>query len=433
MGVYTPDIPQRDIYGESAEALQAQIDLAPERYAQDSIYGPLYQLLGLQNMQTNLLGFDGGTIPLDAEGNFAGGIQSATPLRDPAVPADPNLIEGRRPGAGADTGDTTTRLDTTQTAVPSTQGDGSGLDAGGTIPSTQATTPGQGPVSGGIATGTQVTGDIPRERYEWNGQGWELYTTPVAGPRAHWQASGTILDHLPSGYEYEGQGGISTTPQEGTPGATDAVVPGQMGLLELFGDYVAPALTGMETTSNTARRAADIADVGDMGADFRAAYENANPEQAALMAELNAQAMEGLGEGLTDFETRAVGQGVAGAQSARGFGFGPSDVFEEAVAQTVNNQARKQSNQQFGLQVSQQNQATALDPFLALTGRTSQGGAAAGAAAASGAFAPGAQSMFDPFSAYAADLNSSNQSAAGAASTAGANNRAGIASGILSY
>jgi len=59
MGLYSPDVGERDLGQETRETLQAQVDLAPDRYAAEAQFRPLYDQLGLQSLSDNLLGSGG--------------------------------------------------------------------------------------------------------------------------------------------------------------------------------------------------------------------------------------------------------------------------------------------------------------------------------------------------------------------------------------
>jgi hypothetical protein len=65
MGLYAPDVGSRDLGQETRDTLQAEIDLAPQRYAAEAQYGPQYTQLGLQSLQDTLLGTGGNRGLLD--------------------------------------------------------------------------------------------------------------------------------------------------------------------------------------------------------------------------------------------------------------------------------------------------------------------------------------------------------------------------------
>lgn len=441
-------IPQRDLGRETEESLRAQREAVPQQYQLDAIYQPHYQLLALQNLERNLLGFGGGNVPTDATGRFTGGIQEFPYYgnqQPPAGTSDPLRTETIRQGApGA------VRPPVTPPSQPATF---TPPDAGGPTALTGTTLPADRDVShtadltvfpegsdpaAGIPAGTRVYADnitgynsyTPHYRYVNNsaGTGWQLFERDPQ--RGNLIPSGGLVGALPSGYTYE-----SGSPGGGTGGGTGGgsqvgYVPPQRGILDIFGQDVIPELTRWETEGNTARRAADIADVERLGPQFREAFNAANPEQTALMSQLNQLAGEGLNAGLTPYEERAAQQAARGAQSARGFGYGQNDAFDEAMKLALDTQQRREANRQFGLQVAGANNAFSVDPLLALTGRSSQGAAAGAAAAAGGFYRPPAGTMFDPFNAYASDLFSSNQNAAAAEDITKANNIAAIGASL---
>jgi len=412
----------RDYGNETRDTLQAQIDLAPAQWESDAEFQPKYSLLGMQNLQNQLLGSNGTQLP---------GWDN--PGTQPSV--DPGQIESTR--TREDGGDPrvspTTSGDTQQQTTPQLSS-----EDGSTIPSTDSIyiTGGDGrndstpdipgrlndwniPNGTVVTHGTLAKNDPDTPQYTWTGSNWE---ESIGG-----ELTGNNLENLPDGYDPGGN-------FPGTPGSTpssDGITGDQMGLLEMFENYVTPAMTRMETESNTARRTADVADVNALGPEFREAFEAANPDQAALMTRMNELTMDGLGQGLTAQESRDSVNSSRGAQSARGFGLGPSDAVNEAVKLTVDNENRRNTNYQKGMQMSAANNAFSVDPMLALTGRSSQGGTAA-MAAAGGQFGGALpQSMFNPESGYASDVYNTNFNAEASANIANGNNTAGIHGAVL--
>jgi len=60
MGCFSPDAPDARNYGqETRDTLQAQIDLAPQLYASEAQYQPMYSELALRNLNTLLNGANG--------------------------------------------------------------------------------------------------------------------------------------------------------------------------------------------------------------------------------------------------------------------------------------------------------------------------------------------------------------------------------------
>ena len=167
------------------------------------------------------------------------------------------------------------------------------------------------------------------------------------------------------------------------------------------------ALSTAESSANSIRRDADIGDVqgfvNEFGSDegiqsLRTDELNralgrveglnqdlGNPIDAAL----NRQALEGLGEGLTDRERRELQQSVRTASEARGRLNDNVSILNEAeatvladrnrlnqnrqFAQSVNanNLTQDVQDRQFALQTAQATQGAGFDPFFAVLGRSS--------------------------------------------------------------
>ena len=176
------------------------------------------------------------------------------------------------------------------------------------------------------------------------------------------------------------------------------------------------------------QRGGDIAAIEKYGSRAREALDAANPEQAALLKELNAQALGDLklGGQLNAGEQRQLSQAARGAQSARGFGYGVNDAAIESWAQLQGSEQKRQQRQGFAQSMVGMNKATAADPFMAILGRPSSlnpmmSGNVVGQAQG---FNPGA--MFSPESQYAEDIYNQNYQGQLAARTASAKNRASL-------
>jgi hypothetical protein len=203
---------------------------------------------------------------------------------------------------------------------------------------------------------------------------------------------------------------------------------GQPGLLELYERDIMPGLARADVAGLDVTREGDIAAVERLGQRATEAFRQANPEQAALMAELNRQAQQELAAGasLPPAMARELEQQVRGAQAARGMGFGVSDISQEALVKGLQAEQLQRRRQAFAQQMVGLNAATAADPFMAILGRPGVGIAAGQGLAAQGqGMAP--QQVFNPESAYAGSLAAGNYNAALNASIASANARAGIA------
>ena len=207
---------------------------------------------------------------------------------------------------------------------------------------------------------------------------------------------------------------------------------GTPGLLELYEQDIMPGLARADVAGLDVTREGDIAAVERLGPRATEAFRQANPEQAALMAELNRQAQSELAAGaaLPPALSREIQQQVRGAQAARGMGYGMADVGQEALIKGLQAEQLQRRRQAFASQVVGLNAATSADPFMAILGKPGVGmGAAQGFAAQGQGMAP--QQVFNPESAYAGSLAAGNYNAALNASIASANARAGVAAGAM--
>lgn len=209
---------------------------------------------------------------------------------------------------------------------------------------------------------------------------------------------------------------------------------GQRGLLDIYEKDLYPTMSRISSQADAAQRESDISAVEQYGSRATAALRASNPQQAALLDALTQQAQQGLSDagGLDAGTRREVQQAARAAQAARGMGFGNADAFNEAMNVGSAADARRRQNQSFAAGVVNLNQATAGDPFMAILGRSSGStplaGGAMGQAQAMGANGPG---MFDPQSAYAADLYNTNYNGQAAANNASSNFLGGILGGTM--
>lgn len=139
-------------------------------------------------------------------------------------------------------------------------------------------------------------------------------------------------------------GGISNVPfiqydSDGNPYQTELAtyVPETMGMLPMQ------------------RRAAryQAGTLGMVLPQYSAAIQSADPERARLYNALTAQANQDLASGgrLDPATLREVQQGVRSAQAARGMGFGPADVYTEAMQIGSAAEARRRAQQQAALSI----------------------------------------------------------------------------------
>ena len=198
-------------------------------------------------------------------------------------------------------------------------------------------------------------------------------------------------------------------------------------LLDLY-ESSQSRLGAMDREQLDLQRGGDIAAIEKYGGRARAAIDAANPEQAALLAELNRQAQSGLEAGgdLSAWERREIQQSSRAGGAARGMGYGSQGAAMESLAQLQGATSRRQQRQGFAQSMVGMNKATAADPFMAILGRPSSmkpmmSGNVVGQA---GGFNPGA--MFSPESQYAGDIYNQNYQGVLAARTATAKNRASM-------
>ena len=187
-------------------------------------------------------------------------------------------------------------------------------------------------------------------------------------------------------------------------------------------------LGAMEREQLDLQRGGDIAAIEKYGGRARAALDAANPEQAALLAELNRQAQSGLESrgDLSAWERREIQQSSRAGSAARGMGYGSQSMAMESLAQLQGATARQQQRQGFAQSMVGLNKATAADPFMAILGRPSSMNPmmSGGVVGQAGGYNPGA--MFSPESQYAGDLYNQNWQGQLAARTASAKNRASM-------
>jgi hypothetical protein len=140
-----------------------------------------------------------------------------------------------------------------------------------------------------------------------------------------------------------------------------------------------------------------------------------DPNQAALLAEMNKQALSELQQGATLDPSlrREVEQSVRGGQAARGMVTGPAQVYDEAMqigsaGQALRNQRRAYAGNVAGMNLSN------ITPYLGLADQFSKAGPS-----------------FDPWNSYASDLYNTNYNAANARNIAAAANNAAVAGATL--
>lgn len=187
----------------------------------------------------------------------------------------------------------------------------------------------------------------------------------------------------------------------GTKTTTNAAQPG---FLSMYSNSIMPALTEASTRANTATRTANLADAYNLAPNMAAAERAGNPQGADLLDKLSGSVSNELSYGtqLTPAERMQMNQSVRGGAAARGMGFGPSDVFNESMADTGFGQS---------LLTQRQNQAGSVIPqlssfyqnplVLAGMGSGNTMGSASVAGAAAGGAAPSQSGEFDPTGQFA--------------------------------
>jgi hypothetical protein len=144
--------------------------------------------------------------------------------------------------------------------------------------------------------------------------------------------------------------------------------PAAPGLLDLT-SRVSSGADAIAAASGTRQRTAQIGDVSNLGPDAINALMTQDPWTAMLMQQLTGQASGDLsfGSNLTPAQMRLVQQSVRQGQAARGMGYGPSDVYGEALG--VSQFGNQLLQQRIGTaqSVAQQRQQLYGAPALALT------------------------------------------------------------------
>lgn len=208
---------------------------------------------------------------------------------------------------------------------------------------------------------------------------------------------------------------------------------GRPGLLQTY-EEAEPLLTRFASQAQSGQRERDIADVERLGGRASEAFRTADPRAAEIEDKLASQAMEELNAGASlDPSLRSeVVQTLRAGQSSRGFGMGLADANAEGLFVGREAEAMRRSRQNFASGVAVRRRAANVDPFLAVIGRSSAVPGMTGAAVGEGRTMTGGAPSFDPWNAYAADLNNTNYNADATARIASANGAAALWGGGLS-
>ena len=198
-------------------------------------------------------------------------------------------------------------------------------------------------------------------------------------------------------------------------------------LLDLYGQ-TQPRLAEMDAAALANQREADISAVEQLGPRAYEAMQNLDPQRAALLDSLMADAQTGLDSGgeLTGIQRRNYQQNVRGAQAARGMGMGPSDALYEAAELQLGQERRQQQSRADAMKALTMQQALMGDPFMQILGKPSGTSPmmAAQTAAAGGGMSPG--QLFNPESQYAQSLYNNNAMGTLQARMATSANRMGL-------
>ena len=209
--------------------------------------------------------------------------------------------------------------------------------------------------------------------------------------------------------------------------------PQQAGVLDII-SRAQPQIDELTARSASAQRGSDVADVEAYGGRATQAFRDA-AGTSQILNQLQSQAEEELsGDGILDPRLRReFQQSVRQGQAARGGGFGPSDIGEEAAFTAMQANQLRRDRQRFGQSVVGTLQGTSVDPFMAILGRPGQA-----MAAGQGAFgqAAGIQSGAGPsgmfgMNNYFAGIGDYNANAKNASNIAAYNARMGLLGGMI--
>jgi len=209
---------------------------------------------------------------------------------------------------------------------------------------------------------------------------------------------------------------------------------GQRGLLEMYSQYVNPAMSAMEQASDRSRRESDVADVEAYGGRATEALLGSDPYKKKLSDELSRQAYEELQSGATLDPSlrREVQQGYRQAATARGMAYNPSSAAEESYFTGLQAEQLRRQRQAFAQNALSQRQQLTGDPFMQVLGRQGQAfGAGQGYGQQGMVMGQTAPRLFSPESQYAGDIAAGNYQGNLAARTASAQNKTALISGAM--
>jgi hypothetical protein len=149
--------------------------------------------------------------------------------------------------------------------------------------------------------------------------------------------------------------------------------PGTRGMIDIYGNDIAPALAKISAADDRTRAQGDIDTLAALGPAAKAAFDQANPEAAALLARLTGEATTDLAAGtaLNPDQARQVTQSYRRATAARGTIGSPAAAFLEALKTSSAGQALQANRRQQAANVVGMNQSFYGDPYQRLFGRSS--------------------------------------------------------------
>lgn len=210
---------------------------------------------------------------------------------------------------------------------------------------------------------------------------------------------------------------------------------GRTGLLGLYQNSIAPALSATEAQAMSTQRAGDIADVEALGGRATRAMLNSDPNNAALVNELNRQAQSelALGGSLAPEQIRQMQQASRAGFAARGLNGTNASVADEVIRQYQLSNQEQDRRRAFAAGIVGLNKSVTGDPFQQILGRTGQafntmtnvGNQGYGMTSNIGA------RLFNPESQYKADIMNQNYQGLLSANTASASNRTAMSGAIM--
>jgi len=209
--------------------------------------------------------------------------------------------------------------------------------------------------------------------------------------------------------------------------------PDTPGLLNLYENDVYPTQARIQAQQEQAQREADVSALETFAPRITAAMRNADPGSAALQDELRSQALAELnmGSSLTPAMRRELEQSAAASQAASGRAYQPGALAERLMTQGAAGEALKSQRRNFATSMlSATDRSGAVMPLLFRGNQVpvANGQSLMGA----GGSMPTGSSNYQMFPQYASDLYNTNYNARAAQLTAQYNQRAQMASSLMS-